>query len=144
MSTTMDIKLSINNKPYELTVDVRKPLMDVLRELGYISVKQGCGVGECGACTVLIDGRSVDTCLYLAVWARGKSVRTVEGESRDGKLSVIQEAYAEEGAVQCGRPSSTPSRGLPRNDRWRGRTLGPSGPFSGCVRHLRSAGGNPR
>ncbi|PID79007.1 xanthine dehydrogenase [bacterium DOLZORAL124_64_63] len=102
MSTTMDIKLSINNKPYELTVDVRKPLMDVLRELGYISVKQGCGVGECGACTVLIDGRSVDTCLYLAVWARGKSVRTVEGESRDGKLSVIQEAYAEEGAVQCG------------------------------------------
>jgi xanthine dehydrogenase iron-sulfur-binding subunit len=98
----MDIGLSINGRTYDLTVDVRKSLMDVLRDLGYTSVKQGCGVGECGACTVLIDGIAVDSCLYLAVWAANKTIRTTEGESKDGKLSAVQEAYVEEGAVQCG------------------------------------------
>lgn len=102
MSTTMDIILTVNGKRHELAVDVRKSLMEVLRELGLTSVKQGCGVGECGACTVLIDGRPVDSCLYLAVWARDRNVRTVEGECRDGQLSKVQEAYIEEGAVQCG------------------------------------------
>jgi len=98
----MNIKLNINTRQYDLDVDVRKSLMDVLRDLGYTSVKQGCGVGECGACTVLIDGINIDSCLYLAVWANGKKVRTVEGECKDGKLTVVQEAYVEEGAVQCG------------------------------------------
>ncbi len=102
MINRMDISLSVNSRTYELDVDVRKSLMDVLRELGYTSVKHGCGVGECGACTVLVDDIAVDSCLYLAVWAKGKNVRTVEGECRDGKLSVVQEAYVEEGAVQCG------------------------------------------
>jgi len=98
----MTINLSINAREYEISVDVRKSLMDVLRDLGYTSVKQGCGVGECGACTVLIDGTPVDSCLYLAVWANNKALRTVEGEAKDGKLTAVQEAYVEEGAVQCG------------------------------------------
>ena len=99
---SMNIKLSINTKSYEINVDVRKSLMDVLRDLGYTSVKQGCGVGECGACTVLVDGIPLDSCLYLAVWAKDKAIRTVEGECKDGQLTVVQEAYVKEGAVQCG------------------------------------------
>lgn len=102
MKKSMNIALTINTKSYDLDVDVRKSLMDVLRDLGYTSVKQGCGVGECGACTVLIDGTPIDSCLYLAVWAKGKAVRTVEGESQGGNLTVIQESYVKEGAVQCG------------------------------------------
>lgn len=99
---SMTISLSINAKKYEIDVDVRKSLMDVLRDLGYTSVKQGCGVGECGACTVLVNGTPLDSCLYLAVWAHQKEVRTVEGEGKDGKLTTVQEAYVAEGAVQCG------------------------------------------
>jgi len=99
---TMNIKVSINARNYEMDVDVRKSLMDMLRELGYTSVKQGCGVGECGACTVLVDDTPIDSCLYLAVWAANKAIRTVEGECKDGKLSAVQDAYVEEGAVQCG------------------------------------------
>ncbi len=99
---TQTINLTINNRPYELAVDVRASLLDLLREQGFTSVKQGCGVGECGACTVLVDGVAVDSCLYLALWANGKTIRTVEGECADGKLSPVQEAYVKEGAVQCG------------------------------------------
>ena len=90
---SMNLKLSINGKAYDFEVDVRKSLMDVLRDLGYTSVKQGCG---------LVDGTALDSCLYLAVWANNKEIRTVEGECKDGKLTVVQEAYVEEGAVQCG------------------------------------------
>ena len=97
------IAFTINGKKKELVVDVRQSLLEVLREqLGLISVKQGCAVGECGACTVLIDDAPVDSCIYLAVWADGRSVRTVEGESRDGQLSRVQETFVDEGAVQCG------------------------------------------
>jgi len=99
---TRTIKLTINGKKYELPVDVRQSLLELLRGLGYTSVKQGCGVGECGACTVLVDDIAVDSCLYLAAWADGKTIRTTEGESREGNLSPVQEAYVEEGAVQCG------------------------------------------
>ncbi|MDX1707068.1 MAG: 2Fe-2S iron-sulfur cluster-binding protein, partial [Desulfobacterales bacterium] len=62
----------------------------------------GCAVGECGACTVLIDDVPIDACLYLAVWADNRSIRTVEGESRNDKLSRVQQAFVDEGAVQCG------------------------------------------
>jgi aerobic-type carbon monoxide dehydrogenase small subunit (CoxS/CutS family) len=99
---TMKITMTINTKAHEMDVDVRKSLMDLLRELGYTSVKHGCGVGECGACTVLVDDIPIDSCLYLAVWANNKVIRTTEGECRDGKLSNVQNAYVEEGAVQCG------------------------------------------
>ena len=65
-------------------------------------MKQGCGVGECGACTVLIDGVATDSCLYLAVWADGKRIRTAEGEVKNGRISQVQQAYVDAGAVQCG------------------------------------------
>ncbi len=103
MNLNRTITCNLNGKKKELRVDVRQSLLEVLREqLGMIGVKQGCAVGECGACTVLIDEVPIDACLYLAVWADGRSIRTVEGESRDGKLSRVQQAFVDEGAVQCG------------------------------------------
>ncbi|MGD2098073.1 MAG: xanthine dehydrogenase iron sulfur-binding subunit XdhC [Desulfobacterales bacterium] len=97
------ICLTVNGKKKEIRVDVRQSLLEVLRQqLGLLSVKQGCAVGECGACTVLLNNMPIDACLYLAVWADGKTIRTVEGESHDGKLSRVQQAFVEEGAVQCG------------------------------------------
>jgi aerobic-type carbon monoxide dehydrogenase small subunit (CoxS/CutS family) len=97
------ISLTVNGKKKEIHVDVRQSLLEVLRQrLGLLSVKQGCAVGECGACTVLIDDVPIDACLYLAVWADGKTIRTVEGESHDGMLSRVQQAFVDEGAVQCG------------------------------------------
>jgi len=97
------IACNINGKERSLTVDVRQSLLEVLREhLGLTGVKQGCGVGECGACTVLVDGEPIDSCIYLAVWLDGRAVRTVEGEVKNGEMSAIQKAYVDEGAVQCG------------------------------------------
>ena len=97
------IAFTINGKKKELAVDVRQSLLEVLREqLGMISIKQGCAVGECGACAVLVDDMPIDSCIYLAVWADGRSIRTVEGESKDGELSKVQQAFVDEGAVQCG------------------------------------------
>lgn len=97
------ITCTVNGKKKEISVDARQSLLEVLREqLGLISVKQGCAVGECGACTVLIDNVPIDACLYLAIWADGRSIRTVEGESQSDKLSRVQQAFVDEGAVQCG------------------------------------------
>ena len=97
------ISLTVNGKKKEIRIDARQSLLEVLRQqLGLLSVKQGCAVGECGACTVLIDDVPIDACLYLAIWADGKSIRTVEGESRKDKLSRVQQAFVDEGAVQCG------------------------------------------
>lgn len=98
----LPITLRINGRTYSMDVDVRISLLELLRALGFTSVKEGCGVGECGACTVLVDGVAVDSCLYLAVRADGRAIRTAEGECADGRLSPVQEAYVEEGAVQCG------------------------------------------
>ena len=103
MNLTTTITCTINGKKKALQVDVRQSLLEVLREqLGLLSVKQGCAVGECGACTVLIDNEPLDACIYLAVWADGRSVRTVEAESRSDRLSKVQQAFVDEGAVQCG------------------------------------------
>lgn len=99
---TREISFTINGIKVNLDVDVRLSLLEVLRNEGFSSLKQGCGVGECGACTALIDGIPVDTCVYLAVWADGKTIRTTEGESKGGKLSKVQQAYIDAGAVQCG------------------------------------------
>ena len=97
------ITLTINEKKHSLEVDIRETLLDVLRErLHYTGVKRGCSVGECGACTVLVDGVPIDSCIYMAVWADGKEVLTVEGVEKNGVLSKVQKAYIEEGAVQCG------------------------------------------
>ena len=85
-------------------VDDREALLDTLRNrLGLTSVKRGCEVGECGACTVLVDGEAIDSCIYLTMWAEGKHIMTVEGlKGRNGELSPIQTAFVEEAAVQCG------------------------------------------
>ena len=98
------IHMTVNGKPKELAVDVRESLLDTLRgRFGLTSVKKGCEVGECGACTVLVDGVAVDSCIYLTMWADGKHVMTVEGlKGSDGELSLIQKAFIEEAAVQCG------------------------------------------
>ncbi len=97
------ISFTVNGQTVNLDADVRESLFEVLRNrLGYTGVKKGCGVGECGACTVLIDGSTVDSCIYLAVWAEGKNIVTIEGVAKNGELSRVQKAFVEEGAVQCG------------------------------------------
>ena len=98
------IHMTVNGRPREVAVDPRESLADTLRvRLGLTSVKKGCEVGECGACTVLVDGTAIDSCLYLALWADGRTVLTVEGlQDGSGALSPIQRAFVEEAAVQCG------------------------------------------
>ena len=98
------IHCNINGKDVEKMVDVRASLTDMLRNDYHLtSVKKGCEVGECGACNVLIDGECFNSCIYLAVWAEGKHIRTLEGLlGPDGELSDIQQAFMEETAVQCG------------------------------------------
>ena len=98
------VKFTLNGKAVERMVDVRASLTDMLRnDYRMTSVKKGCEVGECGACNVLIDGECFNSCIYLAVWAEGKNIRTLEGlMSEDGELSDIQQAFIDEAAVQCG------------------------------------------
>jgi aerobic-type carbon monoxide dehydrogenase small subunit (CoxS/CutS family) len=97
------ISMKVNRKNYTLEVDMRESLLDVLRNrLQFTGVKQGCSVGECGACTVLVDGTPIDSCIYMAVWADGKDILTIEGVSENGNLSKVQKAFIEEGAIQCG------------------------------------------
>lgn len=98
----VEIQCEINGKPYSYTVSPTMSLLHFLRGQGLISVKEGCSVGECGACTVRVNGTAIDSCLYLAVWADGKSIRTVEGERKGNELSDVQQAFIDEGAVQCG------------------------------------------
>lgn len=98
------IKLHVNGQEVELAIDARESLLDTLRNrLHLTSVKRGCEVGECGACAVLIDGRAIDSCIYLTLWAEGKHILTVEGLHQDtGELTPIQQAFVEHAAVQCG------------------------------------------
>ena len=98
------VHMTVNGKDVELAVDPRESLLDTLRNrLGLTSVKKGCEVGECGACTVLVDGEAIDSCIYLTMWAEGRRIMTVEGlKGPNGELSPIQTAFIEEAAVQCG------------------------------------------
>jgi len=97
------INLKINGEPYEVRVKSNITLLDLLRdELGLTGTKRGCETGECGACTVLLEGKPVNSCLVLAVEANGKDVLTIEGLAKDDKLHPLQEAFIKEGAVQCG------------------------------------------
>lgn len=98
------IRFTLNGEEVSASVDVRESLADVLRvEFGMTSVKKGCEVGECGACTVLIDGNPYDSCIFLAAWIDGKEVLTLEGlMDEDGTISDIQQAFIDEAAIQCG------------------------------------------
>lgn len=98
------VTCTINGKVTETMIDVRASLTDMLRnDYRLTSVKKGCEVGECGACTVLIDGEAFNSCIYLAVWAEGKRITTVEGLlGANGELSDIQQSFVDESAVQCG------------------------------------------
>jgi len=99
----MKIRVTVNGKIYERNVEEHVTLLRFLREdLGFTGTKEGCGAGECGACTVFLEGRTVNSCMVLAVEADGCAVETVEGEAEDGKLSAIQEAFDHRHAVQCG------------------------------------------
>jgi carbon-monoxide dehydrogenase small subunit len=97
------IDLTVNGRPLSLEAPPNRLLIDVLRsELGLTGTKLVCELGVCGACTVLLDGRCVNSCLILAVEADGATVTTVEGLLRDGRLSPLQEAFVEHGGMQCG------------------------------------------
>ena len=97
------MKFNINGEIYEDEVDVRRTLLEVLREgFGLTGTKRSCNEGECGTCTVLLDGKPVASCLVLAVEAQGKMIETVEGLAQKGELHPLQQAFLEHGAVQCG------------------------------------------
>lgn len=98
------VKCTINGKYTETMIDVRASLTDMLRnDFSLNSVKKGCEVGECGACTVIINGKCYNSCIYLAVWADGKEIRTLESLlGPNGELADIQQAFIDEAAVQCG------------------------------------------
>jgi len=97
------IRLTVNGRRVEVEADANLTLLDLLREtLGLTGTKVGCGIGECGACTVVMNGSAVNACLVLAAQADGTEILTVEGLEREGKLSVLQSAFVRHGAVQCG------------------------------------------
>lgn len=97
------IELTVNGVKHELKVRPNRRLIDILREdLALTGTKEGCGIGICGACTVIMDGRSVSGCLTLAVQANGREVLTIEGLEKDGVLHPVQQAFLDCSSVQCG------------------------------------------
>jgi len=97
------IKLTVNGRSYELSVPPWETLLKVIREdLGLTGTKEGCGLGECGACTVIMDGKVVNSCLVLAVEADGKKLTTIEGLADRDKLHPVQQAFVDQGGLQCG------------------------------------------
>jgi len=97
------LKLKVNGREYEKAVSPRRTLVEFLREdLELTGTKQGCGVGECGTCTVHLDGKPVNSCLMLALEAEGKEITTIEGLQDGAELHPVQKAFIEKGAVQCG------------------------------------------
>lgn len=103
MIERLPIQITLNGRPRSLDVAVHHTLLEVLRDqVGLTGSKECCVVGECGACTVIIDGRTVNSCLVLAVEADGQDVRTVEGLARGGDLTELQQAFLDKGATQCG------------------------------------------
>ena len=97
------IRLNINNQEYELAVEPNLTLVDLLRdELNLTGTKKGCELGECGSCTVIMDGKPVNSCLVLAVQANGREITTIEGLENEQGLHPIQESFVQHGAIQCG------------------------------------------
>lgn len=99
----MKLSFYVNDRPVQLETSPDRRLLDILREdLSLTGTKEGCGEGECGACTVLLDGEAVHSCLTLAIQLEGRHVVTIEGLSETGELDVLQKAFVEEIAIQCG------------------------------------------
>ena len=99
----MKIEITVNGRKRQFDVEPNKLLLNLVRdELHLTGTKYGCGIGECGACTVHLDGEAVLACMILAVDADGRHVDTIEGVAVDGDLDPVQESYIEEGAIQCG------------------------------------------
>ena len=97
------VQCVVNGEEVAEYVDPRESLLDMLRNhLGLTSVKKGCEVGECGACTVIIDGETIDSCIYLAVWQKEKNIRTLEGLEKKRRTDKNSGSFIEEGAIQCG------------------------------------------
>lgn len=97
------MKVKINGKEHEIVSGPGTTLLDVLRyELRLTGTKEGCGTGSCGSCTVLVDGKAINSCLVIVGEVEGKEITTIEGLSRQGKLHPLQQAFINEGAVQCG------------------------------------------
>jgi carbon-monoxide dehydrogenase small subunit len=97
------ITLNVNDKDYAMEVRANEILLNVLRDrLALMGTKYGCGIGECGACTVLLDGKAILSCQTLAFTADGKKITTIEGLEKNGSLDPLQQAFIDEGAVQCG------------------------------------------
>ncbi len=99
---SMQLDLNVNGESKHWTIAPGDLLLDVLRREGYFGVKRGCESGECGACTVLVNGKPINSCLMFAAQAEGCEVLTIEGVEKSGKLDPLQEAFLEHGAVQCG------------------------------------------
>ena len=98
-----EITLKVNGNDYKMTVDTRMTLIEAIRdEIGLTGTKEGCGVGECGTCTVLMDGKPIYSCIMLAVEAEGKEILTIEGLADSDGLHPIQKSFIDHGAVQCG------------------------------------------
>lgn len=99
----MKIEITVNGRKRQFDVEPNKLLLNLVRDELYLTgTKYGCGIGECGACTVHLDGEAVLACMVLAVDADGRQVDTIEGVAADGDLDPVQESYIEEGAIQCG------------------------------------------
>ena len=100
---TRVIRFTVNGEPREVDVPTYRTLLDCLRnDLGLTGSKEGCGVGVCGACTVLLDGKMISSCIALAVFADGREVTTVEGIAEDERLHPVQQAFVDAGGFQCG------------------------------------------
>ncbi|HSH36521.1 (2Fe-2S)-binding protein [Schnuerera sp.] len=98
-----EIQLKVNGKNYSLNIDENMRLIDLLRDkLGLLGTKEGCGEGECGACTVIMDGETVTSCLVMAFQADGSEILTIEGLGEGERVHPIQQAFIDAGAVQCG------------------------------------------
>ena len=103
MTGTVDICFTLNGKEVKLKTGAHRRLLDLLREeFGLTGTKEGCGIGECGACTVLLDGKAVNACLVLAGQIHGSDILTVEGLAKNNELHPLQESFLKYGAVQCG------------------------------------------
>jgi aerobic carbon-monoxide dehydrogenase small subunit len=98
-----EIILKVNGEEREVAVEPRQTLLDILRnDLGLTGTKEGCGNGNCGTCTVLLDGKAVSSCLILAIEVEGQEITTIEGLAKSGEIHPLQKAFIEEGAIQCG------------------------------------------